>query len=110
GLHQPVLDPVVDHLHEVAGTGGPAVQPALLLGCRVALASRSAHGGIDTRGERLEHRHQAPDGLVVAADHQAVAALAAPHAAADSDVHVVDALSAELTRAAEVVDVVRVAA
>ena len=34
--HHPVLDPVVDHLHEVAGAGRPAVEVALLRGRRVA--------------------------------------------------------------------------
>ena len=109
-LHQAVLDAVVDHLHEVARAGRAAVQPALLLGCRVALAAGGAHGGADAGCERLEHRREAADGLVVAADHQAVAALAAPDASADADVDVVDAPAAELGRAAQVVDVVRVAA
>ena len=42
GRHQPVLDPVVDHLHEVAGAGGPAVQVAVLGGAAELLAARRA--------------------------------------------------------------------
>ena len=77
-LHQPVLDAVVDHLHEVARARRAAVQPALLLGRRVARAAGRADGGVDSRRERLQHRREPADGLVVAADHQAVAALACP--------------------------------
>jgi hypothetical protein len=109
-LHQPVLDAVVDHLHEVARARRAAVEPALLLRRRVAFAPGRADGRVDSGGERLQHRRESVDRLVAAADHQAVAALAAPDAAADADVHVVDALAAELTRAAQVVDVIGVAA
>ena len=47
---------------------------------------------------------------VLAADHHAIAALETPYAAARSDVDVMDPLARELLRAANVVDVVRVAA
>ena len=77
-LHQAVLDAVVDHLHEVAGAGRAAVQPALLLGRASPLRPGRSDGGVDAGRERLEHRLEPLDGLVVAADHQAVAALACP--------------------------------
>ena len=44
GGHHPVLDPVVDHLHEVAGAVGAAVEVALLGGRGVAGAARRALG------------------------------------------------------------------
>ena len=45
-----------------------------------------------------------------AADHFAVAALESPNAAAGANVDVVNALGQEVFRAADVVDVVRIAA
>ena len=56
--HEPVLDPVVHHLHEVAGAVRPAVQPALLLGSRVARPSRVRAGGLDAGRERAKHRRE----------------------------------------------------
>ena len=50
------------------------------------------------------------DDLLLAADHQAEAALEAPDAAARAAVDVVDALLAQRRRVPDVVDVVRVAA
>ena len=60
--------------------------------------------------ERGEQRREARRGGGVAADHEAVAELAAEDAAADADVEIVHAARAELRRAAHVVDEVRVAA
>ena len=108
--HHAVLDPVVDHLHEVPGAGRAAVEVAVLGGDRVALAAGRALGRLDARGERLEERVEPPDGGVVAADHQAVAALEAEHAAARAHVDVVQALLGERLRAGDVVAVVGVAA
>src|SRR6185312_15695498 len=110
GAHHPVLDPVVDHLHEVPGTGRAAVQVALLGGRRLALAAGRALRGVDAGGQRAEERVQALDRLVVAADHQAVAAVEAEDAAAGAHVDVVQPLLAELGGAAQVVAVVGVAA
>ena len=67
-------------------------------------------GCVDPRRQRFEHRHEAADGFVVAADHHAIAALASPDAAADADVDVVDLLLLQRARRPEIVDVVRVAA
>ena len=105
-LHEAVLDPVVDHLHEVPCTRRAAVQPALLLGCRIPRAPRGADSGVDTGREGVEYGHEPTHGLVVAADHHAVAALAAPDAPAGAHVDVVDLPATQLARAAEVVDVV----
>ena len=92
GLHQPVLDPVVDHLHEVPGAARPDVRIAVL-GC-----------------ERLQDRLQAPDRLVVAAGHQAEADLEPPDPAGDADVDEVNALLLRRLVAALGVMEVRVAA
>src|SRR6185312_1614996 len=98
---------VVHHLHEVARPGRAAVEPALLVRRIVALPAGCAHRSVDSRGEGLEYRREPADGLVVAAEHQEIAALAAPDAAADADVDVVDPVAVQLARAAQVVDVVR---
>ena len=73
-LHDPVLDPVVDHLDEVARPGRTAVEPALLLGGRIAFAAGRPLRRLDAGRECLQDRSEASDRLVVAADHQAVAA------------------------------------
>ena len=64
----------------------------------------------DARRERREDRIEVLHDRRFAADHQAVAALQAPDAAAGADVDVVDAPLGELAGAADVVVVVRVAA
>ena len=81
GLHQAVLDAVVHHLGVVAGADRAGVHEALLAGT--------------LRAQRVEDRHGPLDQLVVAADHQAVAVLQAPHATADAAVDVADAVGGE---------------
>src|SRR6266540_1849651 len=92
GLHQAVLDPVVDHLHEVARAGRADVRPA------------------PGRGERLEDRPDSPDRLVGAAGHQAEALLEAPDPAGDADVEKVDPVLGSFSIAPLRVVEVRVAA
>src|SRR5579884_1128226 len=108
--HDAVLDSVVDHLDEMASAAGPAMQVALLGG---ALARATSGRGLQAAGawrQRLEDRAEPADRLGFAADHQAVAALEAPDAAARAGVYVVQPAGRELLGAANVVDVVRVAA
>ena len=76
GGHDPVLDPVVDHLHEVAGAVGPAVQVALLGGARVARRGRACAARRRRPGRAWRRSGRAvPTASSVAADHQAVAAI-----------------------------------
>ena len=110
GGHDAVLDAVVDHLHEVPGAGGPAVEVAVLGGAADLLAAGRAGDVAAARGERLEDRIEALHRVRVAADHHAVAALEPPDAAAGADVDVVDALRPQVVLPADVVDVVGVAA
>ena len=79
GGHEPVLDAVVDHLHEVAGAVRAAVEVALARRCRRwLLPARSARdvagAGSQLREDRIEVLHHRR----LAADHQAVPALHAP--------------------------------
>jgi hypothetical protein len=92
GLHQPVLHPVVDHLHEVPGAGRPEVAPAV------------------RRGQHVEDRGQAVDTLLRPAHHHAVADLEPPHAAGHADVDVVQPAAGQRLAAAHVVVPVGVAA
>src|SRR5205823_179327 len=90
GLHEAVLDAVVDHLDEVAGAGGTAVEIALF--CRALhlfAAGRArdvaAAGSEDTK-DRIQPFHR---GLLTA-DHQAVSALETPDASARADIEIVN--------------------
>src|SRR5262249_11052228 len=96
GRHDPVLDAVVDHLHEVAGACRTAVQIAVFGLDALALASDGPRCGIDTGSEGCEHGLEASEGFVVAADHEAVAAIESEDAAARAHVDVVDAGTREL--------------
>ena len=66
------------------------------------VAAARCEGGED-RVEMLHH-------VALAADHHAIAALEAPDAAAGADVDIVDALGRQLLGAADVVDVIGIAA
>ena len=82
GLHEAVLDAVVDHLDEVPRADRAAVQPAV------------------RRSERVEHRRQPLDGRLRAADHQAVADVVAPDAARGAGVDELDLPLGQRGRAA----------
>src|SRR5262249_57199823 len=88
----------------------PAMQVAELGGAADRLAAGRARDISRARGEHLEDRIEMPHGRLRATDHHAVTALQAPHAAAGSDIDVVDPLGRELLCAADVVDVVGIAA
>src|SRR5690606_26395867 len=96
GLHEAVLDAVVDHLGEVPGTHWTDVDEPLL--------PRAL------RSQRVEDQHEPGDVLGAAADHGAVTVLAAPHAARDTGVDVSDAALGEHGGVVLVVAVVGVAA
>ena len=100
GGHDAVFDAVVNHLDEVAGAGRAAMQISPF-GGRPAFA---------TGGERCQDRVEVPDGFVRPADHQAVAAVKAPDAAARPDVDEMDAGGADARARIDGVAVVGVAA
>src|SRR6266516_1799242 len=70
----------------------------------------SGLGAAGARGDGAEDRVQPPDGLVLAADHQAVTAVQAEYAARRAAVQGVDLLRREPLRPDDVVPVVRVPA
>src|SRR4051812_313819 len=110
GLHQSVLDTVVNHLHEVPGADRAAVQPAVLGGALLAFAAGRRWNAAAAGRQLLPEGRQPPDRLYVAADHQTVAAVEAPHAAAGAGVDVEDAIFRQCAGAPHVVLVVGVAA
>src|SRR5438128_2216407 len=110
GLHQAVLDAVMDHLDEMPGAAGAGMDIALLDPDIAAVAAAGAQNVADPRRQRLEDRIEPVDHGLVAADHHAIPALDAPDAAAGADVHVVQPALPERLAAADVVLPERVAA
>ncbi len=110
GGHDAVLDPVVDHLDEVAGAGRPAMQVTVLGGAAGLLSTGRAGGRLDTRRERRKDRVETPDGRFVAANHQAVSTVHPPDPAAGPDIHVLNAACTKFGGPADVIVVVGVAA
>ncbi len=83
--------------------------PLLGRGVR-GVAPGSARCSVRPRSECVEDRLEACDRGAGAANHQAVAAFDAPDAAAGADIEVVDTAGLQVTRAPNIVDVVRIPA
>src|SRR5262249_13273898 len=110
GGHDSVLDPVVDHLHEVAGPVRTAME-ITLLGCPFGLlASRRARVAAGAGGSCREDGTEMITHARFAADHHAIASLQSPHTAARANVDIVDALRRKFFRAANVIDVIGIPA
>src|SRR5437773_3912095 len=90
-LHHPVLDPVVDHLDEMARAALSEMRPAV------------------RRRERVEHRPRALHRACLAADHHAVAVVESPDPPGDSDVEIVESLGPVFLRPPHRVAEIRVA-
>ncbi len=103
GLHHAVFDAVMDHLDEVAGADGSAVKVALLARRIAALAMLRRLDLALAGRERREDRLEPVEGRLVAADHQAVAAVEPMHAARGPDIHVVQALGRQFAPTADIV-------
>ncbi len=109
GRHQAVLDPVVDHLDEMPGAVGTAVQVALLGSAVGRFPSRRAWNVADAGRQPLEDWIEPVDHVRFAADHHAVAAFQTPHAAARADIHVVNSLRSQFLCSPHIIDIVRIA-
>ena len=110
GGHDAVFDAVVDHFNEVTSAVGSAVEVAEFGGALVIGTSHCAGDVADARSEGAEDRVEVLDDFVLAADHHAISALQAPYAAAGSDIHIMDSLGRNVLGAADIVDVVGIAA
>src|ERR1700730_19238319 len=89
GGDQAIFDSVVDHFHEVAGARWAAMEVSLFRGAGDLFAAGSARCVAATWREGLENGIEMADGVVLAADHLAVAAFESPDASASADVNVV---------------------
>src|SRR5262249_13531738 len=107
GLHQPVFDPVVNHLDEMTGACWTAVEVTLLRGCvrQAGRARDTAAAGRECAKDRL----QVIERRFVATDHEAIASFCAPDATAGPSVQIMDATYGEKSGPANVVFVVRIA-
>src|SRR5262249_11658378 len=86
GLHEAVLDSVMDHLDEMAGTGRAAVKIAEFCRASEFFPAGRARNVSCTGRESLENGVKTLYRLFRPADHHAVTALQAPDAAAGTDV------------------------
>src|SRR6202034_1165411 len=108
--HDAILDSVVDHLDEVAGATGSAMQIALLRRAASLLATRCAGCRSDPGGDRSENRIEMLNDILFTADHKTVPTLRSPHSATGSGVDIVNAFGPQFIGSPDVVNVVRVAA
>ncbi len=108
--HEPVFDPVVNHLDEMPGAVGTAVQVAALGRAAGFFSPRGARGSIYRWGERGKDGVEMPGHFALTADHQAVAPLQTPDAAARPHVNIVDPRRLEFPGPANVVAIIRIAA
>src|SRR3954451_9309056 len=91
GLHQAILDTVVDHLRKTAGTVRATVDVAPF-DARIPLfpSRRGRYITLSWR-ERIKNRIEMIDDRLIAANHQAIAAVEPPDATARAAIHVVNA-------------------
>ena len=108
--HDPVFDPVVDHLHEMARAVAAAMEVAQFGGTAHRLPPWSAVDGATSGREPRQDGIEMLNGRGVAADHHAVAPLEPPDAATGADVDIMNALGGEFSGPPNVVDVIGIAA
>src|SRR5690606_25417017 len=97
-----VLDGIVHHLHEVARTGGPAMQ-VTLLGHASRAAPRCRCRRIAAGSQGLQQRFDAFKTFARASCHEAIPPLQAPYTTAGADIDIHDSLRRKLRRASHVV-------
>ena len=103
--HHSVLDPVVNHLHEMAGAARTAVQISLLGGAFKLFTTRRARNVARPRRQRREDRIECLTTFVRPQSSCSIRAQA-PDTAARSDVHIVDSLCGKFFRAANIINVI----
>src|SRR6266542_5378407 len=91
GLHQTILDSVVNHLDEMTGARWAAMKIAFFDGATGFFSAGRAPDVTASRRERSENRIEMTNGFFRAANHHAVAALQTPDAAARPNIDVVNA-------------------
>src|SRR5262249_3522723 len=104
--HNAVFDAVVNHLDEMAGPVGTAMQVALFGGTLEFFAARGARDAADTGAEGGENGVQLLNHIGFAANHHAVSTFQSPDAATGSDVDIMNAFGGQLPGAAEIINVI----
>src|SRR5262245_63479333 len=93
GGHDAILDSVMNHLNEVTGAIGAAMQVTLFGGAAGLLAPRGARYLVAHAGSQPgEDWIEVLDHCILTTNHHAVTALQAPNPAACSHIDVVDSL------------------
>src|SRR5580692_1086017 len=110
GGHDAVLHAVVHHLHKVTRTARPAMEISLFRSAAYLVSPRGTRNIADTGSDGFEDRVQVLDSIGGPSDHETVAPLQSPDTATGSDVHILDPLGREFSAAANVIDVIRIAA
>src|ERR1043166_1256563 len=108
--HDAVLDPIVNHLNEMAGAVRPAMQVTLLGSTLSFFTSGCGRNIAGARSQRRKDWVEVLDDALLAADHHAVPSLEPPNTAARSHVYIMDALRREFFGSPDIVDVIRIAA
>src|SRR5262249_51191363 len=111
GGHDAVLDPVMNHLDEVTGAIGAAMQITLLRGTANFLAPRRARYLVAYAGSQPgEDWIEMLDHCILTTNHHAVTTLQAPTPAACAHIDVMDSLGRKLLGAPDVIYVIGIAA
>src|SRR5262249_15008718 len=85
GLHKAVFDTVVDHLHEMAGSGRSAIDVAFLGGAGELIAAWSTWNVAASGSQSFEDGIKLLNSFLGTADHHAVAAVETPDTTASAD-------------------------
>src|SRR5687767_13269581 len=90
GGHDPVLDPVVDHLDKVPRAGRTAMEVAHLPRPRFPLLAGSSRSSVYPGGEGIPEGLETSKRLAIATDHQTETAFETVHPPARSNVEIGD--------------------
>ena len=92
------------------GAIGTAMEIALFGGAARFFAAARSRDGADAGSQGCKDRVETVHDVILAADHHAIAALESPDAAAGANIDIVDLLRRQFLGAADVVDIVGIAA
>src|SRR5206468_10928487 len=108
--HDSIFDSVMNHFHKMPRAVRAAVKISLLAGSAELFASGGSRNLATPRRERAENGIEPLYDVIFAPDHHAVAALQAPPPATGSYIYLMYAFAAQFIGAANVVNVIGIAA
>src|ERR1035441_3889345 len=109
GSHQSVFNPVMNHLHEMAGAGGPTMEITLLDRATDPFPSRCARDIAASWSKRLEDWIEVQYGIALTSDHQTITALDPPHASARPHINIANTFGLQFFGSPDIINIVRVA-